>query len=177
MPHVARVGLAGTIFVLLTFAVEAEEKKTAVLPRSIYLPIEFDLCEHLHDAVLYEGTEAVSSLPVKRIFQFTYYPTLERIEPIRTDIEIVGIKDDGERFMGKLAVTPWGVFTAKEKVELDMGELESKLRHKIDVRYDTMTLRFRCEDRCQRGMVQSDEDENEKEPSVEKPRENRSSSW
>ncbi|HSF17164.1 MAG TPA: hypothetical protein VLK65_16560 [Vicinamibacteria bacterium] len=175
MRHVARVGLTGSIFVLLAFAVEAEEKKTSFLPRSIYLPIEFDLCEHLHDAVLYEGTEAVSSLPVKRIFQFTYYPSLERIEPIRADIEIVGIKDDGKRFVGKLAVTPWGVFTAKEKVELDMGELLSKLHRKIDVRYDTMTLRFRCEDRCEKGVVQSKENENARESTVEKPQENRSS--
>jgi hypothetical protein len=47
---------------------------------AIYLPVHIALCEHLSDAVLYQDEQAVSFLPAKRIFQFTYYPGLSRIE-------------------------------------------------------------------------------------------------
>ena len=62
------------------------------------VPIEFELCEHLHDAVLYQGEQAVSHMPAKRIFQFTFYPKLGRVEPVRTDVEVVGVRDEGDEF-------------------------------------------------------------------------------
>lgn len=171
MPYVTRVSLLGAVVALLSVATRGAENKSSFLPRSIYLPIEFGLCEHLHEAVLYQGKQALSPLPAKRIFQFTYYPSLERFEPTRTDVEVVGLKDDGERFVGKLAVTPWGVFTANQKVELNLEAQLSKLRYKIDVRYETMTLTFRCDDGCEADVVHSEDNETEGDPGDDKPAE------
>ena len=51
------------------------------LTRSVYVPVAFSACKHLDKAMLYEGEQAVTLLPVTRIFQFTYYPELGRTEP------------------------------------------------------------------------------------------------
>jgi hypothetical protein len=121
-----------------------EADKANLLTRSIYLPVEIKLCEHLRDAVLYQDDQAVSLLPAKRIFQFTYYPGLSRIEPLRTDLRVEGHRADGSDFVGRLAVTPWGVFTANHKVELDMDKQLEKMRFKLDVRYKPVMLKMRC---------------------------------
>jgi hypothetical protein len=105
----------------------------------------------LRDAVLYQDEHAVSLLPAKRIFQFTYYPGLSRIEPLRTDLRVEGHRADGSDFVGRLAVTPWGVFTAKRKIELDMNKQLDRMRFKLDVRYQSVHLKMRCADSCGRA--------------------------
>ena len=145
-----------TLLLLTTFlhavpyAWADEKDKSKLLTRSIYVPVELELCEHLHDAVLYQNEQVVSVLPSKRIFQFTFYPNLGRIEPIRTDVRVVGVRADGEEFVGRLAITPWGIFTANSKVELDFKKQLRKFRHKIDVRYRSRSLTLRCSDACGR---------------------------
>ena len=52
------------------------EQKRQLLNRSIYMPVEFRLCEHLDSAIFYENDLPTSTMPAKRIFQFTYYPDL-----------------------------------------------------------------------------------------------------
>ncbi len=134
--------------------IEAKEEKddrARQLTRSIYLPVEIKLCEHLRDAVLYQDEQAVSLLPAKRIFQFTYYPGLSRIEPSKNDLRVEGHRSDGSEFVGRLAVTPWGLFTASRKIELDMGKQLEKMKFRLDVRYQTVTLRMRCRDSCGRA--------------------------
>lgn len=131
-------------------SVLAEEDKSKFLTRSIYVPINFRLCEHLDDAILYQGEQAVSLMPAKRIFQFTYYPHLERIEPTKTDLRVEGVRSDGEAFTGRLAVTPWGIFTADREIELDLEKQLTRMKYKIDVRYRQRTLTMRCNDTCSR---------------------------
>jgi len=137
-----------------TSPAEAKDTKTDranFLTRSIYLPVEIALCEHLQEAVLYQDEQAVSLLPAKRIFQFTYYPGLSRIEPLRTDLRVEGHRTDGSDFVGRLAVTPWGVFTASHKIPLDMDKQLEKMRFKLDVRYKPVKLKMRCADSCGRA--------------------------
>jgi hypothetical protein len=149
---------AAALFVLFGLVVstssegkERKPDKAALLTRSIYLPVEIALCDHLSGAVLYQDEQAVSLLPAKRIFQFTYYPELSRIEPVRADLRVEGHRRDGSGFVGRLAVTPWGVFTASHKIELDMDQQLDKMRFKLDVRYQPVKLRMRCADSCGRS--------------------------
>ena len=139
------------LFALVAITVLAEDDKAKFLTRSIYVPVEFKLCEHLENAVLYQGDQAVSLMPVKRIFQFTYYPHLERIEPERTEVRVEGMRTNGEEFTGRLAVTPWGIFTANQQIELDMKKQLSRMKFKLDVRYRTRALTMRCSDSCRLG--------------------------
>lgn len=140
---IALVALGATIAL-------AEEDKSKFLTRSIYVPVHFRLCDHLDDAVLYQGDQAVSLMPAERIFQFTYYPHLGRIEPTKTDVRVEGVRSDGEAFTGRLAVTPWGIFTANQQIELDLEKQLTRMKYKIDVRYRQRTLKMRCSDTCSR---------------------------
>ena len=145
-----------SFFIVCLFAIAAtealaEDDKSKFLTRSIYLPVEFKLCEHLENAVLYEGEQAVALMPAKRIFQFTYYPNLERIAPTKADVRVEGKRADGEDFVGRLAVTPWGIFTANESIELDLEAQLKKMRYKLDVRYEERTIKMRCSESCALG--------------------------
>ena len=142
--------LLATFLHAVPYAWADEKDKNKLLTRSIYVPLEIELCKHLHDAVLYQNEQAVSVLPSKRIFQFTFYPNLGRIESIRTDVRVEGVREDGEEFVGRLAITPWGIFTANTKIELDLKKQLRKFRHKIDVRYRPRALTLRCSDACGR---------------------------
>ena len=155
MSNAIRVSSAGVLLaVLLAAPSESGDDapdKAKLLTRSIYVPVRFELCEHLQDAVLYEGETALGALPVKRIFQFTYYPRLERVEPARTDVRVEGTRSDGGSFVGRLAVTPSGIYTANSELALDLEAQLRRLRYKLDVRYDVVELRLRCGDSCERA--------------------------
>jgi hypothetical protein len=154
MKDAARHFPSASFVLLLALAsaepVEAEDDRARPLTRSIYVPVQFNLCEHLRDAVLYQDDQALNVLPARRIFQFTYYPHLARIEPSASEVRVEGSRTEGGEFVGRLAVTPWGVFSGTHKIELDMNEQLQKMRFKLDVRYPTVTLRLRCLDSCGR---------------------------
>lgn len=137
-----------SLFALVATEAMAEDDRSKFLTRSIYLPVEFKLCEHLEDAVLYEQEQAVSLMPAKRIFQFTYYPHLERIAPTKADVRVEGVRADGEEFVGKLAVTPWGIFTANEEIKLDLEKQLMRMKYRLDVRYRSRTVTMRCSSSC-----------------------------
>ena len=124
------------------------------LPRSIYLPFEFVLCEHLQKAVLYQDELPVSAMPAHRVFQFTYYPDLEKLLPQAVQVRVEGsYVDDGSPFVAKLAITPDGIHTANTHKGLDTGKSVLKQRHKIDIRLDPRTLELKCDRFCRRSQV------------------------
>ncbi|GMR23562.1 MAG: hypothetical protein BMS9Abin37_2003 [Acidobacteriota bacterium] len=137
-----------SLFALVATTALAKDDKGKFLTRSIYVPVRFELCEHLENAILYEGEQPVSLMPAKRIFQFTYYPRLGRIEPAKTDVRVEGMRTNGEEFIGRLAVTPWGIYTANQQIDLDLNKQLARMKYKLDVRYKTRTLTLRCSDSC-----------------------------
>ena len=67
-----------------------------------------------------------------------------------------------ERIERRLAVTPWEIFTANEKIELDLEKELRRLRHKIDVRYRSRSLKLRCSDATVRERAEVGCDESGK---------------
>ena len=116
------------------------------LTRSLYVPVAFRTCEHLVGATLFIGEQPVAKLPTERIFLFTYYPNLKRIEPAFTELRIEGVRtDDGSPFIGRLAVDPTAISTAKERIDLDFDRAKQQLAYRIDVRYEKVNVVVRCE--------------------------------
>jgi hypothetical protein len=136
-------------FVLSTRA-GAEPK---LLTRSIYVPVEFVLCEHLGNAILYQDEQPVSAMPAKRTFLFTYYPDLERMLPDMVKVRVEGTYEDGEAFVAKLAVTPDGIHSAHRTNTLETGQQVLKQRHKIDVRLEPRTTELRCPRFCRKSKT------------------------
>lgn len=125
---------------------QAEEYRN----RSLYVPVEFKLCEHLDNALLYrhDDSEILGRVPSRRIFQFTYYPDLRRVEPSVIQLRVEGERHDGSPFVGRLAVGPRGIYIGSKTIELDFARQLRLMKHKLDVRYKSTTLRFRCKDSC-----------------------------
>jgi hypothetical protein len=119
------------------------------LPRSLYVPLAFRTCEHLTGATLFIGDQPVGPLPQERIFVFTYYPNLKRVEPAFTEIRIEGAhSSDGSPFIGRLAVDPGAITSADERIDLGFEDVKQQLDYRIDVRYDKVSVIVRCEPTC-----------------------------
>jgi hypothetical protein len=119
--------------------------------RSFYVTIDFRLCEHLGKAVLSEAGLPVSVLPARRVFQFTYYPDLKRMEPEVIQLRIEGeYLDGGEPFLARLAVNRDGLHTARTHVYLDTTEDARRARYKLDVRHRPLDFVLHCERFCSR---------------------------
>jgi hypothetical protein len=136
----------------LLVTVSAALAKPKPLNRSIYIPIEFTLCEHLDHAVLYQDDAPVAAMPTKRVFQFTYYPDLERMLPERVQVRVEGTYvDGGEPFVAKFAVTPEGVHTTHRTVETATQKSIEKQSHKLDIRLEPRQFRLACPRYCRKA--------------------------
>jgi hypothetical protein len=138
-------------FVVLASPTPLRGAKPKALNRSLYVPVNIRLCEHLKSGVLYIGEQAVAHLPTSRVFQFTYYPALERLAPEAVQLRIEAIDQEGNPIVARLAITPKAIWTANEQVELDFAKHLNKLRYKIDTRYDEVDLLIRCGQWCRSG--------------------------
>jgi hypothetical protein len=113
--------------------------------RSLYVPVQIEVCEHLKGAVLYRDEEALRALPGKQVLQFTYFPQLQRIEP-----ELERLRVEGKGFRTELIVTPFSVYVADKKIELDAEGQIARLRRHQDARHETVTLSMICGEACSR---------------------------
>ena len=124
--------------------------ETKAIPRSLYVPVAFRGCEHLAGTSLFIGDQAVGQLPTERMFVFTYYPQLKRVEPAVTELRIEGVhSDDGSPFVGRLAVGPTAISTATERIDLDFDKAKQQLTYRIDVRYEKVRVFVRCKPTCE----------------------------
>jgi hypothetical protein len=144
--RIALVALAPALFSVAPSTAASERK---ALNRSIYVPVEFVLCEHLSDAVFYQDDVLTSAMPAKRIFQFTYYPDLKRILPEAVQVRVEGsYLEGGESFLARLAVTADGVHTARRVKDFGTEESVRRQLHKVDVRLEPRTLKLECSRFC-----------------------------
>jgi hypothetical protein len=135
--------MVGLLGILLLAASDGD-----ALSRSMYVPLELRVCEHLRGATLYRDDEPLRSLPGKQVFQFTFFPALNRIEP-----ELERVRVEGEGFRTELIVTPATVYVGNRKIDLDVDGQLARLRHHVDSRHETVKLTLRCGDACVRAAV------------------------
>ena len=143
--------LLSIVFSTVFFVRESEGAEQKFLNRSIYLPVTFVVCKHLGDAVYYESEQLVSRVPASRVFQFTYYPNLEKLLPAAVQVRVEGrYRDTNEAFVARVAVTPDGFVTADARRPIDTEKNLKKLRHKIDARHERVAPRLACDRFCSR---------------------------
>ena len=136
-------------FVISTLVAPVLGDETA-LNRSIYVPVRFSPCEHLENTLLYRGDTLILELPGTHVFQFTYYPSLSRLEPEFERVRVEGIHD-GEPFRSEVVVTPATVYIGSKKIDLDLEEQMTRLRRHIDSRHETVELSLKCSSSCRRS--------------------------
>ena len=139
--------------VMVSSLADAEQKRK-LLNRSIYMPVEFRLCEHLDSAIFYENDLPTSTMPAKRIFQFTYYPDLGVVLPEQVPVRVEGAyKEDGEPFVAKLAVTVDGIHSARRFRSAGTKEQVEKKLHKVDIRLKPKALKLKCKRYCTKRVT------------------------
>jgi hypothetical protein len=137
-----------------TSLVAAGSKDREALSRSFYVSVEVEVCEHIHGAVLYRGDDPLVSLPGEHVFQFTFFPSLGRIEPEWDRVRVEGTLD-GRPFRTEIVVTPATVYVGNRKIDLDLDGLMSQLRTRVDARHDKVELKLRCSTTCARARPAS----------------------
>ena len=144
----------------LLISASAAPAKPRPLNRSIYLPVEFTLCEHLDHAVLYQDDTPISAMPAKRVFQFTYYPDLAQMLPAAVQVRVEGTYvDGGEPFVAKLAVTPTGVHTTHRTMDVETGKsVQKQQSHKIDIRLEPRLFKLACPRFCRKANTVAQEE-------------------
>ena len=144
---VLRAVWAGALLATLAWASPGVGAPEA-LNRSIYVPIELELCEHITDAALYQDEMRVRSLPGDQIVQFTFYPDLKRLLPEQGVFHVKGKESSGRDFDVMLTVTPADVFVANHHIDLHPEEYMKDLGHKVDIHYHPVTVKLNCRDFC-----------------------------
>ncbi len=152
--RIGRYGAAALFLMMLVLVsygpVKAEQGK--FLNRSLYVPVTFRVCEHLAEANLYIEDQRVGTLPIERIFLFTYYPDLKRLLPKVTNLRVEGVRtDDNSPFIGRLALDPTAIYTSERRIELDFERAKKQLSYRIDSRYENVNLLMRCDTECGRS--------------------------
>lgn len=138
-------------FVTSTLVAPVVGDETA-LNRSIYVPVRFSPCEHLENAILYRGDTPILELPGTHVFQFTYYPSLSRLEPELERVRIEG-SHDGAPFRSEVVVTPASVYIGSKKIDLDLDQQMMRLRRHVDSRHETVELSLKCSSSCRRSAA------------------------
>ena len=143
---------AALSFFAVLSAATAEPASHRPLPtRSLYVRVNFRLCEHMTHAVISENGQRAGTLPARRTFQFTYYPELERMAPEVVQIRVEGVyADNGEPFLARLAATPSGLHTARDHVRLDVSKDLERFRSRLDVRHEPIDFLIHCDRFCSR---------------------------
>lgn len=126
------------------------------LNRSIYVPIELNVCEHIEEATLYRDGTRIRSLPGRQTVQFTVYGDSKRLRPELDVFHVTGKEKSGRDFEVKLTVTPADVFVANSHIDLHAEEQLKKRGHNVDIRYDPVKVHLNCRDFCPR-TTQSDQ--------------------
>ena len=114
----------------------------------MYVPVTFRTCEHITNSILYasnaegEKLDALAVLPGERKFMFTYYPTLERIEPAMAIVMIVG-DVSGEEIHHYITITSDTIYLSKEK-RIELKDISSRLRFRQDIRHKNTTVTVKC---------------------------------
>lgn len=132
-----------------------------VLPRSVYVPVRFELASCLRDVViLTEDGRVRSPAPGRLVSQFTFYDGIEGASPEWERLTIRGVVkaepdapaaggDAADRpFRAEVVITPASIYVADRKLDLGTLARLERFRYRTDLRVPERTLRLRPEGAC-----------------------------
>ena len=153
------------LWVLLTASTVsgAREPDGEVLPRSVYVPVRFDVAPCLREVVIRTEEGRVRAVaPGRIVSQFTFYDRLDGANPAFERLTIEGWveRERGpessdldrprrERFRAGVVITPTSIYVAKKRLDLDTMERISRFRRHVDLRLPERTLRLRPPTTCE----------------------------
>lgn len=140
-------GIMGLAALAISTPGASKDNLDQALSRSIYVPVQLKVCEHLKGSILYRGEEPLTELPGTHVFQFTFFPRLKRIVPELERVRVQG-RDGEENVRTEMVVTPATVYVGDKKIDLDLDKEMRELRRHIDVRHEPVIITLRCAHAC-----------------------------
>lgn len=159
-PRLAACVLAGSAFA----SPAAAEEEPEVLPRSIYVPVRFEVASCLRDVVVRADDGDVRAVaPGRLVSQFTFYdsragsrPEWERLT-VEGWVEGTESEDGGpERFRAGIVITPASIYIGKKRLDLELEDELDRFRWRTDLRYPERTLRLRPAGKCDDSVTTTD---------------------
>ena len=138
-----------------------------VLPRSIYVPVRFEVASCLHDVVIrtQEG-EVRAVAPGRLVSQFTFYDSVARSTPEWERLTVEGWVEgtrgpDGrnrapERFRAGIVITPASIYIGRKRLDLKLESRMRAFRWRTDLRFPERTLRLRPAGKCDETVTGAD---------------------
>ena len=141
----------------------AHEEPEDVLPRSIYVPVRFEVAPCLRDVVVRTDAGAVRTVaPGRLVSQFTFYHARPGATPAweRLVVEgwVEGTRDpnsDPERFRTGIVITPASIYIGNKRLELEPEERMQGFRGRTDLRFPERTLRLRPAAECDENVTEA----------------------
>ena len=158
-PRLAAWALAGSAFGLPAALAEEPE----VLPRSIYVPVRFEVASCLRDVVVRTAEGDVrATAPGRLVSQFTFYDSQPGANPEweRLTVEgwVAGTRsEDGgpERFRAGIVITPASIYIGGKRLDLELEERMQDFRWRTDLRFPERTLRLRPAGKCDKKVTRT----------------------
>ena len=158
-PRLAAWVLAGSAFALPAAATEEPE----VLPRSIYVPVRFEVASCLRDVVVRTDEGDVrAKAPGRLVSQFTFYDSRAGAHPAweRLTVEgwVEGTRAESggpERFRAGIVITPASIYIGGKRVDLELEERMRGFRWRTDLRFPERTLRLRPAGKCDKEVTET----------------------
>ena len=140
----------------------AGEEEPEVLPRSIYVPVRFEVASCLRDVVVRTDEGDVRAVaPGRLVSQFTFYDSRAGSNPEweRLTVEgwVAGTENaDGgpERFRAGIVITPASIYIGEKRLDLELEERMQGFRWRTDLRFPERTLRLRPAGKCDGNVTE-----------------------
>lgn len=156
-PRLAAWLLAGSAFA----TPGAAEEEPEVLPRSIYVPVRFEVASCLRDVVVRTDEGDIRAVaPGRLVSQFTFYgsqagsnPEWERLV-VEGWVEGTESEDGGpERFRAGIVITPASIYIGEKRLDLELEDRMRWFRWRTDLRFPERTLRLRPPGKCDKNVT------------------------
>jgi len=139
----------------------AADEEPEVLPRSIYVPVRFEVASCLRDVVIRIDEGAVRAVaPGRLVSQFTFYDSRPGATPEWERLTVEGWIDgtrtasgDPERFRARIVITPASIYVGRKRLDLELEDRLDEFRWRTDLRLPERVLRLRPAGECDENVT------------------------
>ena len=144
-----------------------------IFTRSLYLPVNFQLCANLEQGRMYEDDRFIGPLPFRRVFLFTYYSDKARVLPEHNVLELTARNiATGNMVRGKFLVSQEDIRMEDVIVYRVSGkerkQIEAQFSRKQDARLKEVSLTIHCREEsryCQHECLEESTEQSRQQDS------------
>lgn len=152
--EIAVVGLFAALCAESAAAPSDSSDDPEILPRSVYVPVRFEVAPCLREVVIRtEDGEVRAAAPGRIVSQFTFFDRREGAAPPWERLRIEGwIEQPGENgrepFRAGIIITPASIYLGRKRLDLGIEDRVGRFRRTTDLRLPERALRLQPGREC-----------------------------